>query len=414
MPTNNPVSNLAFNTWLSPNQSNSSFEGLLLAQYLKGGYQTVTTLDDRDALPIYNEGAVAVHSGFTNSGDGGKTTGRRSLGMMVHVIDPEGDGSVLPKTYVLLPLGYFGNGGILGWDSWTQLPEWEKAKRMKPSATVYSQAFPSSIEFTLPEAQVEDDCWVELIQFTEHPLPAGGSAGEVLVKIDADDHNVAWAPVPQDTSQAFRIDVSNGVFESGGVSQPSFLMLAGHRYQILQITPSNVGHPIKLSNTPDGTHGGGSEYTTGVTYMGTAGTDGVLTIDVTINTPAQLYYYCENHPNMGGTINVSTIHEFYSGNFNTHLIPDTNATYDIGSAEKKIRHLYLSDNSIYFGVDDVPLNSSKVLNTLNFSLDPVPPSDYFDPAGGVKGDIRFDLQFMYICTEAGQWKRVALDNTWNP
>jgi len=29
------------------------------------------------------------------------------------------------------------------------------------------------------------------------------------------------------------------------------------------------------------------------------------------------------------------------------LIPDTNAQYDLGSAEYKIRHLYLSDNTIY-------------------------------------------------------------------
>ena len=30
-----------------------------------------------------------------------------------------------------------------------------------------------------------------------------------------------------------------------------------------------------------------------------------------------------------------------------HLIPDTNAQYDLGNAEYKIRHLFLSDNSIY-------------------------------------------------------------------
>ena len=30
-----------------------------------------------------------------------------------------------------------------------------------------------------------------------------------------------------------------------------------------------------------------------------------------------------------------------------HIIPDTNAAYDLGSAEYKIRHLYLSDNTLY-------------------------------------------------------------------
>ena len=33
----------------------------------------------------------------------------------------------------------------------------------------------------------------------------------------------------------------------------------------------------------------------------------------------------------------------------THIIPKSNASYDIGSAEYKIRHLYLSDNSLWIG-----------------------------------------------------------------
>lgn len=37
------------------------------------------------------------------------------------------------------------------------------------------------------------------------------------------------------------------------------------------------------------------------------------------------------------------------------IIPDTNAAYDIGSAEYKVRHLFLSDNSIYFGDAEIPL-----------------------------------------------------------
>ena len=30
-----------------------------------------------------------------------------------------------------------------------------------------------------------------------------------------------------------------------------------------------------------------------------------------------------------------------------HMIPDTNAAYDLGNAEYKIRHLFLSDNTLY-------------------------------------------------------------------
>ena len=40
---------------------------------------------------------------------------------------------------------------------------------------------------------------------------------------------------------------------------------------------------------------------------------------------------------------------YLSGNLDTHILPDTNDTYDIGSAEYKIRDLYVSDNSIHIG-----------------------------------------------------------------
>ena len=200
MATNNPISAINFNNWVSPSDNIANYEGVLLAQYLKGGYQNVITLEDRDAIPIYNEGTQEQHIGFTNSGDGGKTTGRRSLGMMVHVIDPNGDGSEEPKTYILLPFGYFGNrndnGDSLGWDSWSSLPEWEKAKRMKPSATVYTDQVaggppPLPVEYLLPESQTEDDCWFELVHPIE--LPSGGSEGQVLTKIDNLDYNVQWS-----------------------------------------------------------------------------------------------------------------------------------------------------------------------------------------------------------------------------
>lgn len=37
------------------------------------------------------------------------------------------------------------------------------------------------------------------------------------------------------------------------------------------------------------------------------------------------------------------------GTMTSHIIPDANASYDLGNAEYKIRHLFLSDNSMYIG-----------------------------------------------------------------
>jgi len=60
-------------------------------------------------------------------------------------------------------------------------------------------------------------------------------------------------------------------------------------------------HPIRFSTTSDGTHGGGSEYTTGVVKDDSAYK---TTITVAASAP-QLYYYCQNHSGMGGAINTN-------------------------------------------------------------------------------------------------------------
>ena len=51
----------------------------------------------------------------------------------------------------------------------------------------------------------------------------------------------------------------------------------------------------------------------------------------------------------GSSYSDSDVASYLNGNLDTHILPDTNATYDIGSASFKIRHLFLSDNSLYIG-----------------------------------------------------------------
>ena len=91
---------------------------------------------------------------------------------------------------------------------------------------------------------------------------------------------------------------------SAGEANKALTLNAG-TYVFDQTASTNADHPLRISTTADGTRGGGTEYTTGVTPSGTPGTDGKTTIVINAQTPTTLYYYCSSHSGMGGTININ-------------------------------------------------------------------------------------------------------------
>ena len=86
-----------------------------------------------------------------------------------------------------------------------------------------------------------------------------------------------------------------------GVLQQQLYLQEGSVYRLDQSDSSNSGHPLRFSTTSNGTHGSGTEYTTGVTTVGTPGSSGAYTQIVVASGAATLYYYCTNHSGMGGT-----------------------------------------------------------------------------------------------------------------
>jgi len=89
-----------------------------------------------------------------------------------------------------------------------------------------------------------------------------------------------------------------------GTVQQLALLTPSTTYRFDQSDSSNSGHPLLFSTTSNGTHGGGSAFTTGVTTVGTAGSAGAYTqIKLEQDTPSTLYYYCVNHSGMGGEVN---------------------------------------------------------------------------------------------------------------
>ena len=82
-------------------------------------------------------------------------------------------------------------------------------------------------------------------------------------------------------------------------------------------------HPFRFSTTADGTHGGGSEYTTGVTHNSST----QVTIVVAASAPT-LYYYCSSHSGMGGQVNTNST--LGSSNFDGAIQTTVNANATAG------------------------------------------------------------------------------------
>ena len=102
-------------------------------------------------------------------------------------------------------------------------------------------------------------------------------------------------------------DAGNRYYIDAGGPAPTISLTEGSTYRFDQSASSNNGHPLRFSTTANGTHGGGSEYTTGVTTSGTAGQANAYTQIVVADNAPTLYYYCTNHSNMGGQLNTPAL-----------------------------------------------------------------------------------------------------------
>ena len=145
---------------------------------------------------------------------------------------------------------------------------------------------------------------ISINDLTDTPA-ALGSAGQALV-VNSGGTALEYANASSAEVYGFKktftgstihitVTDSGGVFYIAGVQQDTLNLLEGNTY----VFSYPASHPFALSTTSNGSHGGGSEYTTGVTRDSSANT---LTYVVPTDAP-QLYYYCTSHSNMGGTAN---------------------------------------------------------------------------------------------------------------
>lgn len=142
--------------YIGINPTSATF-GVFPSVLQSGGYQEMPAIADRNEIPV--EYASTAGFGTPKITDDGWGSGRRRVGMMVHVLDA---GSGTPKLYQLIPNGYFGNNGTNGITEWQALSDNDKFALIDPTASF-------NAGFTPPNNYTEgtgsgnaNDCWVEL------------------------------------------------------------------------------------------------------------------------------------------------------------------------------------------------------------------------------------------------------------
>ena len=130
-----------------------------------------------------------------------------------------------------------------------------------------------------------------------------------------------WEEGLQDESQYTTFNVTaNGsssyrVTEYGNTDNLILTLKRGSTYTF---NINATGHPFRINT--ESTIGSSKEYSSGVTGNGTA--SGTITFVVPSNAPSTLFYNCQHHPSMAGTINiVSTVQEEESITYNNRRYP---------------------------------------------------------------------------------------------
>jgi hypothetical protein len=177
-----------------------------------------------------------------------------------------------------------------------------------------------------------------------------------------------------------------------GQNDPPLQLIRGYKYTF---NVNAVGHPFWIT-TVNGAYNPANVYSTGVSNNGTS--TGILTFTVPVNAPNTLYYVCQFHSAMIGSMTVIDVEDLIPTDIselsdNTNLlnsftstdrlvnglqsliltstgttvtpgsiIPAADLSYDLGSPTNQWRSLYVSTGTIYIG--GVPLTINTTSNTL--------------------------------------------------
>ena len=313
-------SGINFGNQLTP--SNSAHDGIIHSMNIKGGFQEVISITERNLIPTLANDSNGVYNAFTLSGDGGYTSGRRKIGMLVYVLETN-------KFYSLIPIGFFNNLGQLGQAEWLALPEWERALRIDPIGSYTSQTGNPGNGFTTIIKTASDIgitadanlCWVE----------ANFSSGSGNIN-DTITENFFTAA----TDGATGIILGQSAIETDNTK----VFVNGHLIRESSYLWKKDGNIVTADSLENGTE------------LVWNAEDAGFPLDST--DKIQIVY----ETRISGSNN-SEISSTITG----HLIPDADEAHDLGSPTNKFRDIYMSGNTLYMGGQPLSIvNGALTLN----------------------------------------------------
>ncbi len=123
-----------------------------------------------------------------------------------------------------------------------------------------------------------------------------------VIPADVSDLTDTTNLIPAAFINTMTATAAGGAYYIDGNIRAVVVLAPGFTYKIDTSDSSMMSHPLRFSTTADGTHGGGTQYTTGITTTGVAGqAASYITVQLEQGHPI-LYYYCGNHSGMGAAV----------------------------------------------------------------------------------------------------------------
>ena len=123
--------------------------------------------------------------------------------------------------------------------------------------------------------------------------PAGADGADGADGSDGAQGPAGTMPVVMEMT----ITVSGMKYYVNGIQQADITLYRGFTYTFDLSSSSLNYHPFRL-----GTSANGNQYTSGTNTA-----NQILTFTVPLDAPDDLYYYCQSHNNMGGTIDIESL-----------------------------------------------------------------------------------------------------------